>query len=147
MTGTTHLFAHSLGVHVTGATLREFADRGRTDAVASVSLFGGAIPNDSVGGDGRYGSAIAAIDAPVSTLQPERPDLGGCIGPQIGPAQLVMGARSICERTGQLYRCRDVDVIDLVADHYQTPSRRGGVYRGWSVKLGSSESARRHRDQ
>lgn len=60
-----HLFAHSLGARVTGATLRGLADRGRTDVLASVSLFGGAIPNDSVAANGRYGSAIAAVDAPV----------------------------------------------------------------------------------
>jgi len=36
-----HLFAHSLGARVTGATLRELAERGQTDVLDSVSLFGG----------------------------------------------------------------------------------------------------------
>jgi len=108
---------------VTGATLREFADRGRTDAVASVSLFGGAIPNDSVGGDGRYGSAIAAIDALFQLLQPERPDLGRCIGPRDRTRAVGHGGLEASASAPASYT--DVDVIDLVADHYQTtPSRR-----------------------
>jgi len=131
---------------VTGATLREFADRGRTDAVASVSLFGGAIPNDSVGGDGRYGSAIAAIDAPVSTLQPERPDLGRVYRAS-DRTRAVGWSWGLEASASAPASYTDVDVIDLVADHYSDAEPKEGVYRGWSVKLGSSESARRHRDQ
>jgi len=111
-----HLFAHSLGARVTGATLRELADRERTDVLASVSLFGGAIPNDSVAADGRYGPAIAAVDAPclTSTVGPITSS-AGCIASRIGLAQSVTGlAASSTAPTGYA----DVDVTDLVADHY-----------------------------
>jgi len=130
---------------VTGATLREFADRGRTDAVASVSLFGGAIPNDSVGGDGRYGSAIAAIDAPVSTFTAGTTgSWEGVSGLRSDPRSWSWGLEASASAPASY---TDVDVIDLVADHYSDAEPKEGVYRGWSVKLGSSESARRHRDQ
>jgi len=109
---------------VTGATLREFADRGRTDAVASVSLFGGAIPNDSVGGDGRYGSAIAAIDALFQLLQPERPDLGrGVSGLRSDPRSWSWGLEASASAPASY---TDVDVIDLVADHYSDAEPKEG---------------------
>jgi len=102
-----HLFAHSLGARVTGATLRELADRERTDVLASVSLFGGAIPNDSVAADGRYGPAIAAVDAPclTSTVGPITSS-AGCIASRIGLAQSVTGARGVIDCADRLCGCR-----------------------------------------
>jgi len=112
-----HLFAHSLGARVTGATLRELADRERTDVLASVSLFGGAIPNDSVAADGRYGPAIAAVDAPVFNFHSRTDHVLGWVYrvSDRTRAQSVTGARaSSTAPTGYA----DVDVTDLVADHY-----------------------------
>jgi len=130
---------------VTGATLREFADRGRTDAVASVSLFGGAIPNDSVGATGDTGRLLRRSTLLFQLLQPERPDLGrGVSGLRSDPRSWSWGLEASASAPASY---TDVDVIDLVADHYSDAEPKEGVYRGWSVKLGSSESARRHRDQ
>jgi len=90
----------------------------------SVSLFGGAIPNDSVGGDGRYGSAIAAIDALFQLLQPERPDLGrGVSGPRSDPRSWSWGLEASASAPASY---TDVDVIDLVADHYPDAEPKEG---------------------
>ncbi|WP_053947044.1 DUF726 domain-containing protein [Halolamina sediminis] len=112
-----HLFAHSLGARVTGAALRELADRGRTDALASVSLFGGAIPNDSVAADGRYGSAIAAVDAPVFNFH-SRNDrvLGWVYRASDGTRAVGHGGLEASASAPAGYA--DIDVTDLVADHY-----------------------------
>jgi len=112
-----HLFAHSLGARVTGATLRELADRGRTDVLASASLFGGAIPNDSVATDGRYGSAIAALDAPVFNFHSRNDRVLGWVYRAADRTRAVGHgglAASATAPTGYA----DVDVTDLVADHY-----------------------------
>lgn len=112
-----HLLAHSLGARVTTATLRDLAARERTDVLASVSLFGGAIPNDSVAVDGRYGSAIAAADAPVFNFHSRNDRVLGWVyrasdrARAIGHGGLAASATAPASYT-------DVDVTDVVADHY-----------------------------
>lgn len=112
-----HLFAHSLGARVTGATLRELADRGRTDALASASLFGGAIPHDSVGVNGRYGPAIAALDAPLHNFHSRNDRVLGWVYRASDRTRAVgHGGRSDSATAPDSYV--DVDVTDSVADHY-----------------------------
>ncbi|WP_049906177.1 DUF726 domain-containing protein [Halorubrum aidingense] len=112
-----HLFAHSLGARVTGATLRELADRGRTDVLASVSLFGGAIPDDSVAADGRYGSAIAAVDAPVFNFHSRNDRVLGWVY-RASDRTRAVGHGGLAASASAPARYTDIDVTDLVADHY-----------------------------
>jgi len=112
-----HLFAHSLGARVTGAALRRLADRGQTDALASVSLFGGAIPNDSVGTDGRYGSAIAAVDAPVYNFHSRNDRVLGWVY-RLSDGTRAVGHGGLAGSANAPAGYADVDVTDLVADHY-----------------------------
>jgi len=112
-----HLFAHSLGARVTGATLRELADRERTDVLASVSLFGGAIPNDSVAADGRYGPAIAAVDAPVFNFHSRTDHVLGWVY-RVSDRTRAVGHGGLAASSTAPTGYADVDVTDLVADHY-----------------------------
>lgn len=112
-----HLFAHSLGARVTGATLRDLTDRGRTDVLASVSLFGGAIPNESVGADGRYGPAIAAIDAPVFNFHSRNDRVLGWVY-RASDRTRAVGHGGLATPMSAPAGYADVDVTDLVADHY-----------------------------
>lgn len=112
-----HLFAHSLGARVTGAALRRLADRGRTDALASVSLFGGAIPNNSVATDGRYGPAIAAVDAPVFNFHSRNDRVLSWVYRTADRTRAV-GYGGLAGSATAPSGYTDVDVTDLVADHY-----------------------------
>ncbi|WP_336338547.1 DUF726 domain-containing protein [Haloarcula brevis] len=112
-----HLLAHSLGARVTGETLRVLAERGATDALASVSLLGGAIPYDSVTRGGRYGDAIGAVDAPVSNFHSYDDTVLAWVYRAADRTHAVghggtRGAGPLPDGY------RDVDVTDRVADHY-----------------------------
>jgi len=112
-----HLLAHSLGARVTGAALRELADRGRTDVLASASLFGGAIPRDSVGTEGAYGAAVEALDAPVYNFHSRNDRVLGWVYRASDRTRAVgHGGVSAAATAPDGYA--DVDVTDLVADHY-----------------------------
>jgi len=102
-----HLFAHSLGARVTGATLREPLTVSGQTSLASVSLFGGAIPNDSVAADGRYGPLSRRSMPPclTSTVGPITSS-AGCIASRIGLAQSVTGARGVIDCADRLCGCR-----------------------------------------
>ncbi|WP_096392978.1 DUF726 domain-containing protein [Halorubrum trapanicum] len=112
-----HLFAHSLGARVTGEMLRELADRGRTDALASASLFGSAIPHDSAGIDGRYGPAIAALDAPLYNFHSRNDRVLGWVY-RASDRTRAVGHGGLAEGATAPAGYADVDVTDLVADHY-----------------------------
>ena len=112
-----HLFAHSLGARVTGAAIRELAERGRTDALESVSLFGGAIPNDSVATDGRYGSAIASIDAPVFNFHSRNDRVLGWVY-RASDRTRAVGHGGLAASASAPAGYADIDVTDSVADHY-----------------------------
>ena len=112
-----HLFAHSLGARVTGAALRELADRGRTEVLASASLFGGAIPHDSVGTGGRYGAAIAALDAPVYNFHSRNDRVLGWVY-RASDRTRAVGHGGAAESATAPDDYTDVGVTDLVADHY-----------------------------
>jgi esterase/lipase superfamily enzyme len=112
-----HLFAHSLGVRVTGAALRELANRGRPDVLASASLFGGAIPDESVGRGGRYGDAIAALDAPVYNFHSRNDRVLGWVYRASDRARAV-GHGGLPDAATAPAGYGDVDVTDRVADHY-----------------------------
>ncbi|WP_424016030.1 DUF726 domain-containing protein [Halorubrum xinjiangense] len=112
-----HLFAHSLGARVTGATLRELAARERPDALASVSLFGGAIPHDSAAAAGRYGPAIAALDAPVYNFHSRNDHVLGWVY-RASDRTRAVGHGGLPDAATAPDGYADVDVTDLVADHY-----------------------------
>ncbi|MFW5999887.1 MAG: alpha/beta fold hydrolase [Halorubrum sp.] len=112
-----HLFAHSLGARVTGATLRELAARERTDVLASASLFGGAIPHDSTGADGRYGTAIGALEAPVYNFHSRNDRVLGWVY-RASDRTRAVGHDGLPDAATAPDGYADVDVTDLVADHY-----------------------------
>lgn len=112
-----HLLAHSLGARVTGETLRVLAGAGRTDVLASVSLLGGAIPYDSVTLRGRYGDAIAAADAPVHNFYSHNDRVLSWVYRASDRVHAVgHGGSRDAGSVPDGYQ--DVDVTDLVADHY-----------------------------
>jgi len=112
-----HLLAHSLGARVTGETLRVLAERGATDALASGSLLGGAIPYNSVVQGGRYGDAIGTVDAPVSNFYSHNDKVLSWVYRAADRTHAVGHAGT--RDAGQLPDgYRDVNVTDLVADHY-----------------------------
>lgn len=55
------VIGHSLGARVAVEALADLRARGRSDAVRSVTLLGGAIDDQSVEIDGAYGSAIQSV--------------------------------------------------------------------------------------
>ena len=112
-----HLLGSSLGARVTGETLRELASRGRTGALASASLLGGAIPHDSVTRGGRYGAAIDAVDAPVWNLHSENDRVLGWVY-RASDRTRAVGHGGISDPDAAPRGYADVDVTDLVADHY-----------------------------
>lgn len=65
---TVRYVAHSLGARVALAALTELRDRERFTDVASVSILGGAVDDDSVSTSGPYGEAIAAAAGRVDNF-------------------------------------------------------------------------------
>jgi len=112
-----HLIGYSLGARVVGETLRELRADGRTDALASVSLLGGAIPADSVGREGQYGEAISAVDAPVTNFHSGHDRVLGWVY-RLSDRTTAVGSDGIADPAAAPDGYRDVDVTDLVADHY-----------------------------
>ncbi|QWC20451.1 DUF726 domain-containing protein [Halorubrum sp. 2020YC2] len=112
-----HLFAHSLGARVTGETLRELDERGRTGVLASASLFGGAIPEGSAGTDGRYGSAIASLDAPLYNFHSRNDRVLGWVY-RASDRTRAVGHGGLPDAATAPAGYIDVEVTDLVADHY-----------------------------
>jgi len=82
------------------------ADRERTDVLASVSLFGGAIPNDSVAADGRYGLSRRSMPPVLTSTVGPITSSAGCIASRIGLAQSVTGARGVIDCADRLCGCR-----------------------------------------
>lgn len=110
---------------MTGATLREFADRGRTDAVASVSLFGGAIPNEQC--RGRRAIRVGYCGDRRSCFNfYSRNDriLGGVYRASDRTRAVGHGGLEASASAPASYT--DVDVIDLVADHYSDAEPKEG---------------------
>ncbi|QAU14317.1 DUF726 domain-containing protein [Halorubrum sp. BOL3-1] len=124
-----HLFAHSLGARVTGAALREFDERGRTDPLASASLFGGAIPRESVGSDGRYGPAIGALDAPLHNFHSRNDRVLGWVY-RASDRTRAVGHEGLPDAATAPDGYADVEVTGLVADHYSyVEPGEGGLAR------------------
>jgi esterase/lipase superfamily enzyme len=112
-----HVVGYSLGARITGEALRLLADRDRTDAVASVSLFGGAVPNETVGREGRYGAAIAAVDAPVTNFHNADDRVLGWIY-RLSDRTQAVGQTGLPESATAPAGYEDVDVTESVPDHY-----------------------------
>ena len=112
-----HVVGYSLGARVTGKALRLLADQGRTDAVASVSLFGGAVPNETIGQDGRYGEAIQTLDAPVTNFHNADDRVLGWLYRLTDQTQAV-GQTGLPESATAPAGYTDVNVTDSVTDHY-----------------------------
>lgn len=111
-----HVVGYSLGARVSCETLGVLADRGRTDAVASVSLLGGAIPNDSVQQDRRYGEAITAVDLPVTNFHNGDDRVLGWIY-RLSDRTQAVGQTGIADSAAAPAGYEDVDVTH-VPDHY-----------------------------
>jgi len=112
-----HVVGYSLGARVTVEALRVLADRGRPDAVASVSLFGGAVPNETVGEDGRYGAAIAAVDGPVTNFHNGDDRVLGWLY-RLSDRTQAVGQTGLPNSATAPAGYTDVDVTDSVPDHY-----------------------------
>jgi pimeloyl-ACP methyl ester carboxylesterase len=112
-----HLIGYSLGARVIGETLRRLAESGQTDVVDSVSLLGGAIPHDSVEREGRYGEAIAALNGPVNNFHNQNDRVLGWVY-RLSDSTRAVGQTGIRDSDATPTGYVDVDVTDLVDDHY-----------------------------
>ena len=115
--GRVHLLGYSLGARVTGETLRVLEERGRDDVLGSVSLLGGAIPRESATRDGRYGAAIESVDAPVRNFHSRNDRVLGWVY-RASDRTRAVGHDGLPDAAAAPAGYRDVDVTDLVADHY-----------------------------
>ncbi|MBP1921429.1 esterase/lipase superfamily enzyme [Halorubrum alkaliphilum] len=115
--GRVHLLGYSLGARVTGETLRVLDERGRDDVLGSVSLLGGAIPRVSAADDGRYGSAFGSIDAPVRNFHSRNDRVLGWVY-RASDRTRAVGHDGLPDAAAAPAGYRDVDVTDLVGDHY-----------------------------
>lgn len=112
-----HLLGYSLGARVSCEALRVLDENGRSDVPASVSLLGGAIPDDSVHRESRYGGAIEATEAPVYNFHSRNDRVLGWIYRAADRTRAV-GYGGIRDEDLAPPGYRDVNVTDLVADHY-----------------------------
>ncbi|MCL9814445.1 DUF726 domain-containing protein [Natranaeroarchaeum aerophilus] len=112
-----HLVGYSLGARVVCETLRVLEDHGETGVPASVSLLGGAIPYDSVERPGRYGSAIAAVDAQVTNFHSRNDRVLGWVY-RVSDRTRAVGHGGINTPDAAPAGYRDVAVTELVDDHY-----------------------------
>lgn len=112
-----HLIGYSLGARVVCGALTKLQASDNPDPLASVSLLGGAIPSDSVERDGEYGDAIAALDAPMTNFHSGRDRVLGWIY-RLSDRTTAVGSVGIDDPAAAPEGYRDVDVTDLVADHY-----------------------------
>ncbi|WP_221886636.1 alpha/beta fold hydrolase [Halonotius roseus] len=112
-----HLIGYSLGARVVCAALAELETSERADPLASVSLLGGAIPSDSVERDGEYGDAIAALDAPVTNFYSRRDRVLGWVY-RFSDRTTAVGSGGIDDPAAAPDGYQDIDVTELVADHY-----------------------------
>lgn len=102
--------------------LSYYEDRGSVyvivkDVLTSVSLFGGAIPNDSVGVDGQYGSAIATMDGPVVNCHSRNDRVLGWVY-RASDGTRAVGHGGLAETASTPAGYTDLDVTEMVADHY-----------------------------
>ena len=112
-----NLLGYSLGARVSCEALSVLAERGREGIPASVTLLGGAIPDDSVHVDGRYGDPIEAVDAPVRNFYSGNDRVLGWIY-RAAERTRAVGYSGIRDTARAPSGYRDVDVTDLVADHH-----------------------------
>lgn len=112
-----HLVGHSLGARVIAEALRSLATKGLDDRLASVSLLGGAIPRDSVGTDGRYGDAIAATTPVFVNFHSKKDNVLGWLY-RVSDGTNAVGHDGVPDVDGTPDPYVDVDVTDVVSDHY-----------------------------
>jgi len=112
-----HLLGYSLGARVCLETIRVLTDKDQTTVVDSVSLLGGAVPHDSVEQDGRYGDAIAAVDAPVANFHSDNDRVLSWVY-RLSDRTTAVGQRGIADSETAPNGYTDVDVTDQVDDHF-----------------------------
>ena len=112
-----HLIGYSLGARVSAEALRALNAMDRRNALRSVSLLGGAIPHDSVTRDGRYGDAIDAFDGPVNNFHSSADRVLGWVY-RAAERTRAVGSHGSSDPTLAPSGYLDVDVTDIVADHY-----------------------------
>lgn len=115
-----HLLGYSLGARVSCVCLQELFERNRMDAIASVSLIGGAIPHESVEEREQYGVAVATAPQVVNFHSENDRVLAWLYRLAEQTRAVGHGGARNPEATPATYE--DVDVTDLVDDH-------GGYYR------------------
>ncbi len=111
-----HLFGYSLGARLCCETLQLLAGGDRSDLLTSCSFLGGAVPHDSVERDGRYGEAITA--APLVANFHSRNDRVLSWVYRATDRTRAVGHNGIRDPAAVPDGYTDVDVTDLVADHY-----------------------------
>jgi len=111
-----HLFGYSLGARVSCEAVRALAADGHTGVVDSVSLLGGAIPRDSVELDGRYGETLGTVPV-VGNFYSENDRVLGWVY-RVSDRTRAVGHGGSADPGATPESYRDVDVTDLVADHY-----------------------------
>jgi len=112
-----HLIGYSLGARVCLETLRVLTDDSQQEVVESVSLLGGAVPHDSVETGGRYGEAIAAVDAPVSNFHSSNDRVLSWVY-RLSDRTRAVGQQGIADPEATPDGYTDVDVTDSVDDHF-----------------------------
>lgn len=112
-----HLLGHSLGARVIGEALQSLATKGAEDLLASVSLLGGAIPQESVQTDGRYGDAIAATTQTFANFYSGKDNVLGWLY-RASDGTNAVGHSGIADADRAPDGYEDVDVSDVVGDHY-----------------------------
>lgn len=112
-----HVVAHSLGARVTCECLQSLADADRTDAVASVSLLGGAIPRSSVETGAAYGDAIETATPQFANFYSGEDNVLGWLY-RVSDGTNAVGHGGIAEPNRAPATYEDVDVTDRVRDHY-----------------------------
>ncbi len=112
-----HLLGYSLGARVSCEALNILVSNGYTDIPASVSLLGGAIPDDSVTERGPYGDAIATTTGPVNNFHSRNDRVLGWVY-RIGDRNRAVGYDGISDPNAAPTGYTDIDVTALVDDHY-----------------------------
>jgi len=112
-----HLFAHSLGARVTGAALRRLADRGRTDSSPRSRCSAARSRTTASGLTDGTGRPIAALDAPVFNFHSRNDRVLSWVY-RAGDRTRAVGHGGIAASATAPTGYADVDVTDLVADHY-----------------------------
>jgi len=112
-----HLIGYSLGARLCVETLEVLTDASQGEVVTSVSLLGGAVPDDSVELEGRYGETIETLEAPVSNFHSGNDRVLSWVY-RLSDRTRAVGHHGIADPEAAPVGYTDVDVTDQVEDHF-----------------------------